>query len=704
MKQILVKKGTVLSSELPEPPLKTGTVKIRVAYSCISAGTELSNISSSGKGILERVIEKPEVIQRAFKKVKRMGLQGYWESVKTELEQALPSGYSLAGEVLEIGEGIDDIKPGDRVAAAGGIVASHAEIAVVPRNLVIPVEHHVTDKDASTVAIGGIALQGIRRADLSFGSNVAVIGTGLLGLITIQLLRAAGMRVIALDLDDDRLSIAKNCGAQKTLRADDDGVVNDVVNWADNQGVDAVIITASTQSEKPLSQAFQMSRKKGSVVLVGVTGMQIDRKDIYAKELDFYISTSYGPGRYDQSYEQKGLDYPYAYVRWTENRNMKAYLRAIGDGSVDLNKLSQKIYTLDEAEDAFSKIKKTDAPLLSFFRYENVEADTAEFEVNISGNKEINSELPLRVALVGVGSFAVNKTLPLLMKHKELYNVEVLVNQTPFKAKNVADRFNIPNIAASVDELLREHEIDAVFITTRHGSHASLALQCLKAGKHVFVEKPLATTMDDLNKINDFFKGDGEIPVLTVGFNRRFSPFIRAIKEEINDRVHPLMINYRMNAGFQPADHWTHEDGGRIIGEACHIFDLFCYLTGSEPVSVHAEPLTSASSGIHSSDNRVITVSYADGSIGSLLYTAIGSNTLEKEYMELHVDQKSITLNDYQEIKGYGYSFPSTIKSGDKGHEAIIKAFGDAVGKSGEWPIDLRSLLKTSETSILAGR
>jgi threonine dehydrogenase-like Zn-dependent dehydrogenase len=521
MKQILVKKGHIFQTELPNPETKEGSVKIQVLYSCISAGTELSNISSTGKNLVQRVVEKPEIISRAFKKISKMGLKSYWDSVQTELQQALPSGYSLAGRVIETGKDVTDFKAGDLVAAAGGVVAAHAEVAIVPTNLVLKIPKNLSLKEASTVAIGGIALQGIRRANLSFGSNVAVLGTGLLGLLTIQLLKANGMNVLAVDIDTKRLKIAKSCGADIIKNASDPSLVSDAVAWADGQGVDATIITASTDADEPLSQAFQICRKKGAVVLVGVTGMTINRKDIYAKELDFFISTSYGPGRYDDTYEKEGVDYPYAYVRWTENRNMQAYLKALENSSIDLSLLSQKEYSLPEAEQAFSALKEPDAPLISYFKYndhEYTEDTPKEFS---SKKKSTPKNQALKTAVIGTGSFATNMTLPILKSLNNDFDLKVLVNQTPYKAQNVADKFGVSSIEASVDNLLSNHDVDVVFITTQHGNHTELVLKCLKAGKHVFVEKPLSINEEQLTKIQEFFNNNESTPVLTVGFNRR---------------------------------------------------------------------------------------------------------------------------------------------------------------------------------------
>ena len=706
MKQILVKKGLVFETDLPDPPVKDGAVKIQVLYSCISAGTELSNISSTGKSLLKRVAEKPQIINRDFEKISRMGLKSYWESVQTELQQALPSGYSLAGRVIETGENVTSFKIGDLVAAAGGLVASHAEIAIVPTNLVIAIPTGLEVKAASTVAIGGIALQGIRRANLSFGSNVAVLGTGLLGLLTIQLLKANGMNVLAIDIDEKRLQLARECGADITISGTKDSLISDSIAWSDGHGVDATIITASTNSEVPLSQAFQICRKKGAVVLVGVTGMKINRKDIYEKELDFFISTSYGPGRYDDNYEKDGIDYPYGYVRWTENRNMQAYLKALANGSINLNLLSQKEYPLSDAEQAFETLKEANAPLLSYFKYEERESseiiDSPEQVIKTVPRK--NNEA-LKVAVVGTGSFATNMTLPILRDLNKDFCIEALVNQTPFKAHNIAQKFGVKNIEASVDDLLANHDIDAVFVTTRHSTHADIVIKCLEAGKHVFVEKPLCINKKELDKIVQLYDSiETPKPILTVGFNRRFSPFIQEIKKAVENRINPLMITYRVNAGFRPSDHWTHKDGGRIIGEACHFIDVFSFLVNDKPKSISIDSIAPTKKGVSSADNKVITITYNDGSVCSLIYTGQGNAGLSKERLELFYDQKSIVLDDYKILAGYGVDLAINKGSGDKGHKAIIEAFSHSIKNGGEWPISLASLINTTKISFLGAQ
>lgn len=704
MKQILVKKGQVFGIDLPTPPIKDGTVKIQVLYSCISAGTELSTISSSGKSILKRVSEKPEIINRAFEKISRMGLKSYWESVQTELQQALPSGYSLAGRVIEIGKNVTGFKTGDLVAAAGGIVAAHSEVAVVPINLVTTIPNGLDPKPASTVALGGIALQGIRRANLSFGSNVAVLGTGLLGLLTIQLLKANGMNVLAIDIDKKRLETAKICGADLTLSATQESLISDSIAWSDGYGVDATIITASTNSAVPLSQAFQMCRKKGAVVLVGVTGMEINRKDIYEKELDFFISTSYGPGRYDDSYEKEGQDYPYGYVRWTENRNMQAYLNALTNGSVDLNLLSQTEYPLSEAKTAFEKLKDPSAPLISYFKYDVKDSlGSEDIPKPVTKNTLQKDNEPLRAAVIGTGSFATNMTIPILKGLSNDFSVEVLVNQTPFKAQNIASKFGIKNIESSVDDLLSKHTIDVVFITTRHATHTDIVLQCLEAGKHVFVEKPLSINSDEVNKIEQFYSSSNNSkPLLTVGFNRRFSPYIQEIKKAVSERINPLIITYRVNAGFRSQDHWTHKDGGRIIGEACHFIDTFSFLVNDNPKSISIDSTSPSKKGTSGADNKIITISYADGSMCSLVYTGQGNSALSKERIEIFFDEKSIVLDDFETLNGYGLKLQTIKQSGDKGHESIIKAFSNSIRKGAEWPIPLNSLLDTTRLTLIS--
>ncbi len=709
MIQALVKKGKVFAEKVPAPVVSKGSVLIKVVNSCISAGTELSGVSASGKPLIKRAIEQPEKIKKSLNMVKSDGIAFAYKRIMGELEAGKPTGYSLSGVVIAIGQGVEGFIIGDRVAAAGGGFATHSEYVDVPVNLVIKTPKNVDYKEASTVALGAIAMQGVRRADLKLGEFCAVIGTGILGLLTIQMLRASGIRVAAVDPNEKRLGIAKEMGAELILNPSSENPVKTIIQWAEGNGADAVIFTAATSSSEPLAQSFQMCRRKGRVVLVGVAGMELDRRDIYAKELDFFISTSYGPGRYDKNYEEQGLDYPLAYVRWTENRNMQEYLRLLEEKKILLKKMIARIFPVEEVEKAFQALKQQgEKPLIVLLDYGMPEiANLQKYQSH--DRKIVLRALPVKkelvnVALVGVGNFATSRHLPNLQKLKDKFHLYAVMNRSGHKAKAVADQYGAAYATTNYSDILKDEEVDLVLICTRHDSHATLALQALKTGKNVFVEKPLATTQSELNEIKSFFKEmDGrQKPLLFVGFNRRFSTYAQEIKKHTDKRINPLFVRYRMNAGYIPHDHWIHENGGRMVGEACHIIDLMTFLTGQRIVSIHSESLSPNTNALSSSDNKVVILKYGDGSVCEFAYFANGSKQFPKEYMEVHFDEKTIILDDYKSLKGYGLKIRE-IKSStpQKGQLEELEALYDTLtGKTSTWPIELWDMAQTTEVTF----
>jgi predicted dehydrogenase len=449
-----------------------------------------------------------------------------------------------------------------------------------------------------------------------------------------------------------------------------------------------------------------MCRRKGKVVMIGVSGMSVDRNDIYRNEIDFIISTSYGPGRYDDSYELKGIDYPYAYVRWTENRNIYEYLLLVKEGKINLEKLIPSIYSIDDVQNAYKSLQvNPEKHILTILKYDEEKhiAKSSLIEVNkalkVEGGK-------IRIGLIGAGSFAVGTLLPIIYENSDKYQLKTVVNSTGDKAVNVGRQFNAALASSNQDDIFNDPEIDLVMICTRHGNHAELVLKSLKANKHVFVEKPLATTESQLKEISDFYENDmsANKPIIMVGFNRRFSPHAQTIKTELDKRNSPILLNYRMNAGFVPEDSWVHDDGGRIVGEACHIIDLMQYLTGSEIIEVSVNSLKPSYGKFLNSDNRSITFNFKDGSVGVLNYFALGNSNLPKETLEVHFDNKTMILNDYKSIESYGLKIKSqkfTISR--KGHSEELITLHDSL-KKGLWPIPLQSLLHTTYLSLLSSK
>jgi len=705
MQQALVRKGKVLNEKVPTPLVSEGCLLIKVVNSCISVGTELGTVSNSGMPLIKRALQQPQNVKKVLDSIRTKGLAKAYAKVNGELEAGKPIGYSLSGVVIAVGSGIEGFEPGDHVTASGAGVANHAEYVDVPKNLVTKIAKDFNFLHASTVTLGAIALQGVRRAEMTLGEQCMVLGTGILGLLTIQLLTASGIRVAAVDLDDSRLAIAKELGAELIVNAANEDVLLAMENWTAGVGVDAVLFTAATSSSDPLSQSFKACRRKGKVILVGVSGMEVKREDIYKKELDFLISTSYGPGRYDNNYERKGIDYPIAYVRWTENRNMQEYLRLVYSGAIRIDRLISKVFPIEEVTAAYESARDKSQPslmvMLDYGEFEEKQKlNLTEVKIKI---KELSSSGKVRVAVVGAGSFAVNTHLPNLSQAKNKFVIHTILDHKGANAKNVADQFGAKYATTSFHEILQDPEIDLVFITTRHDSHASMVLQALKAGKHVFVEKPLAITMEELSEIEGFYSEDREEhPLLFVGFNRRFSKYAREIKKHTDKRHSPLFIRYRMNAGFIPEESWIHEYGGRIIGEACHLIDLMTFLTESEIESISTESLNPINAKFKGADNKSMTLRYKDGSVAAIDYFSVGGKSLEKEFMEVHFDGKSILMNDYKSLSGHNIKVKElNSPTSKKGQIEELDFLFDAIKTRSKWPIPLWDMLQTTKASIL---
>lgn len=648
MKQVLMKQGAVYVEEVPPPTAEPGFKIVRVSHSCISTGTELSGMKQTAAPLWKRAVMEPDKVKKAFTMLATKGFSKTKSLIQGKLTSGTPSGYSAAGTILDTTH---------RVACAGAQFAHHAEIIQVPDNLIVPIPHTLSFAEASTVALGAIALQGVRRANPTLGETFVVIGLGFLGQVTAQLLQTNGCRVIGIDLDPNRLALAQNFGIENRLITD----------------VDGVIITAATPSSEVISTAFKLCRKKGRVVLVGDVGLNLKRSDFYQKELDFFISTSYGPGRYDDRYEEKGFDYPIGYVRWTENRNMEEYLRLLADKKLNIAPFIHSIFPVDQVASAYKTLAEVEPkPLLALLSY----PDHAPLETVIPNplSKPL-SKSQIQIALIGAGGFAKEMHLPHLQSLKE-YNLRAVISRSGHNAKATAKQFEAAYSTTDYAQALKDPDVDAVLIATRHHLHATLTLEALRAGKHVLVEKPLALKASELQPILDFYAATPDAPLLLTGFNRRFSKSAQAIHQIVQKRTQPMILNYRMNAGFIPLEHWVHgeEGGGRNIGEACHIYDLFTYLTGSKVLRVEAQSIRSPTN-----DNFIATLTFQDGSIASLTYTSLGSKDHPKELMEVYVEGKVLTLNDYK-------SFSQIPEKGQK--EELI-AFAKAIQEGGPWPIPL---------------
>jgi predicted dehydrogenase/threonine dehydrogenase-like Zn-dependent dehydrogenase len=700
LKQILIRNGQPVVEDVPRPQAERGTVVVRASFSCVSPGTELSSIRASATPLWKRALREPANVGKVLAMVRERGLSAASNVVRSKVDRAFATGYSMAGIVQTVGEGIFDLAPGDRVACAGAQYALHAEIVRVPRNLVVPVPKDVTLESACTVTLGAIALQGVRRFQPTLGETCIVIGLGLIGQLTAQLLKASGCAVIGVDIDPMRVAVALEAGARAAFVPDSDREIEQVMRLTDGHGADGVIVTAASESDALISSAFRMCRRKGRVVLVGDVGLNLKRADIYEKELDFLVSTSYGPGRYDSAYEEEGLDYPIGYVRWTENRNMSAYLDLLAAGRVRIDTLLSNTFSLEAVREAYRIIEARHA-LGALLRYpEQAKDDPARVLNPVVKSTKAGA---LRLAIVGAGSFAKTAHLPLLRSLSDRYSIDAVVSRSGPNAQETARQAGARYATTNFQDVLQDSSIDAVLIATRHHLHCSMALEALAAGKHVLLEKPMAMTRGELDEIKTFFARQATTPVLLTGYNRRFSPPVAHIGKLIEARSNPVMLAYRMNAGRLARDHWTfgQEGGGRNIGEACHIYDLFTALTRSEVRDVETLTLIPATSYYRRDDNFVATIRFKDGSVASLTYTAMGSEIFPKETMEVFCDGRVITLNDYREVQVHGEPGEAyRAKTQEKGLREELAAFHQAALGFTEWPIPLWQQLQAADIAL----
>jgi predicted dehydrogenase len=704
VKQVLIKQGQVVVEDIPAPQVEPGTVLVRVKFSSISAGTEMSGLKSASQPLWKRALKNPKAVKSTLEMAATRGLTHTRNVIQGKLAEGNPTGYSASGIVLEVGDGVDHIQPGDRVACAGAQCAHHAEIICVPQNLTAPLPKDLSLPVASTVTLGTIALQGIRRAQPTLGETFAVVGLGILGQLTAQMLKANGCRVIGADLDSSRIELAKSLGMDFSLPHEENNNLEHILRVTDGEGVDGVIITAASPSDEVISNAFKMCRKKGRVVLVGVVGLNLKREDIFPKELDFYISTSYGPGRYDPQYEEKGLDYPIGYVRWTENRNMIEYLNLISEGKIDVEPLIHSSFEISQAATAYETLKKDkEKPMIVLLSYPESKDDAKPNRVIPNPSVLASESDKINIALVGAGSFVKGMHVPNLQALNRYYQIHAVASRTGSNASNAAKQVGAQYCTTDYQEILNDPKVDAVLIGTRHNQHASMVVAALQTGKHVLVEKPLALTQNELEIIRRFYEANQQTPVLLTGFNRRFSPFAQRAKEVIGNRTNPMIINYRMNAGYIPLDHWlqTEEGGGRNLGEACHIYDLFTFFTNSKVVSVQSQSLAPKTDHYSSRDNFVATLGFDDGSVATLTYTALGSNEFPKEQMEIFSDGKVLMLDDYKQLRIHGSNTKGiTSKLTDKGHKRELEVFAETLKKGGEWPIPLWQQLQAMEIAL----
>jgi predicted dehydrogenase/threonine dehydrogenase-like Zn-dependent dehydrogenase len=691
LKQLIqnLKTGDTILEEIPVPQIRSGSVLIQTTRSLVSLGTERMLVEFGKASYLQKAHQQPEKVRQVLDKIKTEGLLPTIEAVFNKLDQPIPLGYCNVGKVIQVGEGVTDFKIGDRVASNG----NHAEFVCVPKNLVAKIPDNVSDEEATFTVIGSIGLQGIRLLNPTFGETIVVIGLGLIGLVTAELLVANGCQVIGFDFDQTKIDIAQTKGIKAYNLSDGADSVKIVQQITDEFGADGVIITASDKSNEIISQAAKMSRKRGRIILVGVIGLDINRSDFYEKELTFQVSCSYGPGRYDDNYEQKGIDYPIPFVRWTEKRNFESILFAISSGKLDVKPLVTEIIDFENYQQIYGNLKNARS-IASILKY--ADSPVSLNSIQLNSHSFANSKGV--VGIIGAGNFTKMTLLPILKELKS--NLKYISSAGGLNATNLAKKYKIANSTTDNSTIFEDKEIDLVIITTRHNQHASLVVEALQKQKNIFVEKPLALNFDELDLIIEAYqKGN---TTLTVGFNRRFSPHAVKMKSLLGDAQ--MNVIATMNAGFIPKESWVHDlkvGGGRIIGEACHFIDLITFLTGSKVVAVCMNAM--GNSPTENTDNASILLKYENGSTGVINYFSNGSKAYSKERIEVYSHERTLILDNFRKLEGFGFKGFSTMKTGlDKGHKNQFKNLFDALKEGNKSLIPFDEIVNTTKASFAA--
>lgn len=708
IKQILqnLKNGQMELIKVPCPIVKPGHLLVKTAFSVISVGTERMLVEFGKANYLSKAKQQPDKVKQVLDKLKTDGILSTLNSIQAKLDQPLPLGYSNAGTVIEVGKGVDNFNIGDRVITNG----PHSEVVCVPKNLCAKIPEEVNDEEAAFTVLASIALQGVRLAQPTLGENFVVTGLGLVGLLVVQILIAQGCQVLAIDFNKDRLGLARRFGAQIVDLSKGEDPISGGLTFSKGRGVDGVVITASTKSSKPVHQAAQMCRKRGRIVLVGVTGLELSRADFYEKELTFQVSCSYGPGRYDKEYEIKGHDYPFGLVRWTEQRNFEAVLQMMKEKRLNILPLISHRFPFEGADEAYKLISSKESSLGIVLQYTSKKEKEPKdlFSRNIIlAHKEDIPGKPVEpvVGVIGAGNFTSHTLLPALKKIKA--RLKVIASSGGVSGTHLGKKYGFEESTTDVDKIFNDPEINVVFITTRHNSHAQFVCQALEAGKNVFVEKPLSINKDGLEKVIESYKktrGENN-PILMVGFNRRFAPHIQKMKSLLDAINEPKSFIITVNAGQIPADHWTQDTdvgGGRIIGEGCHFIDLMRFLVG-HPISKIKTTMIGSSSDLDVRNDKVtFTLTFTDGSFGTVHYLANGHKSFPKERVEVFCGGEILALDNFRVLRGYGWPGFKTMRllRQDKGHNEEISNFFEAVKKGNAVPISAEEIFEVTRVSF----
>jgi len=706
MQQVLLNIGTGATSlvDAPVPSLQQGHVLIRTQRTLISAGTERMLIDFGRASMFDRAREQPDKVKMLFDKMRTDGLMATIDAVRSKLDQPLALGYCNVGTVIEAGAGVTQLRPGDRVVSNG----SHAGVVSVPKNLCARIPDNVEDESAVFTVLGAIGLQGLRLAQPTLGETVVVTGLGLIGLITVQMLRAHGCRVMGIDYDPQRLEMARKFGAFTVNPSVGDDLVMRAVDFSRGRGVDAVIITASTESSEPVSLAAEMCRKRGRIVLVGVTGLKLSRQDFYEKEITLQVSCSYGPGRYDASYEQEGQDYPVGFVRWTEQRNFEAVLDLMSSSALNVAPLITHRFPIERAEAAYSVLTSAEPSLGIVLQYPEARSngETESRTVLVQGTPSFGVAVKPVVGCIGAGNYGGRVLIPALVKAGA--DLRAIVTTNGLNAFHHARKFGFAKASASVAELFAQKEVNTLFIATRHDSHARLASEALRGGRNVYVEKPLALNREQLTEVETAYAesaAQGAAPIILVGFNRRFSPHVQRMREMLRGTQGPKSLSLLMNAGAIPPDHWTQDPqvgGGRILGEACHFIDLARFLVGRRIVGASVRAMRGSSGAAPSLDTAQISLQFEDGSIASIQYYANGHRSFPKERIEVFASGRILQLENFRVLRGFGWPGFRAFRTWrqDKGHGACVQAFLRAAGSGGPSPIPADEIFEVSRVAI----
>ncbi len=684
-------------AEVPVPTPPPGMVLVRNAASLVSAGTERALVEFAGKSLLGKARARPDLLRQTLDKARREGLLNAANAAFGRLGEPMALGYSSAGEIVELGEGVHGFRVGQRVACAGGGYAVHAEYVLVPQNLLAALPASVDFESAAFATLGAIALHGFRLSQVQLGERVAVIGLGLLGQLAGSIAAAAGCQVLGIDLNAGRVALAKSRGIDAVVRKDAEDKAQ---TFADGQGFDTALICADTESNDPVDLAGEIARDRAKVIAIGAVGLEVPRRTYYAKELSLVVSRSYGPGRYDPGYEEAGIDYPIGYVRWSEGRNLQAFVDLLGEGKVDVSALISHRFAIAKAPKAYELISSKQSFLGVLITYPATRAKSAVKKIEVT-SKPISKD-KIGLGVLGAGNFARNSMLPAV---KGLRNVELvgIASASGRPAADLARRFGFRYATSDQEQILKDRNVDVVAVLTRHNLHASQTLAALKSGKHVFCEKPLALNEKELSAIESTLARRGA-PRLMVGFNRRFAPLAIELHKFLGARSQPLAAHYRVNVGPLPLYHWLHDPergGGRLLGEACHFIDFLIFLAGKAPISVVAHALPD--DGQYRQDNFQVTLRFADGSLGTLTYLANGDRSLPKERLEVFSGGKVAVLDDFQalDLTADGHT-RSISRPKDKGHRQAWKVFLASLQRTSQPPIPYDQLFDGARATFAA--